>query len=56
MQVDAIIDYLVRSRDTAQAVIALTTDSSVLTAVANDYGYGDVFERPIRGLGRPGTC
>jgi D-sedoheptulose 7-phosphate isomerase len=36
------------------AAIALTTDSSVLTAVANDYGYENVFERQIRGLGRPG--
>src|SRR5262252_2120091 len=36
------------------AAIALTTDSSVLTALANDYGYESVFERQIRGLGRPG--
>jgi D-sedoheptulose 7-phosphate isomerase len=36
------------------AAIALTTDSSVLTAIANDYGYDGVFERQIRGLGRPG--
>ena len=34
--------------------IALTTDSSVLTAVGNDYGYDRVFERPLRGLGRRG--
>jgi D-sedoheptulose 7-phosphate isomerase len=34
--------------------VALTTDSSVLTAVANDYGYDRVFERQVRGLGRPG--
>lgn len=31
--------------------IALTTDTSVMTAVANDYGYEHVFERQIRGLG-----
>ena len=110
MRVDAIIDYLVCSRDTVQAAIddrafcrtigaiaelaaealraggklllagncgsaadiagellgrlnddrapvaaiALTTDSSVLTAVANDYGYESVFERQIRGFGRAG--
>ena len=36
------------------AAIALTTDSSVLTAIANDYGYDQVFERQVRGLGRPG--
>ncbi len=34
--------------------IALTTDSSVLTAIGNDYGYDKVFERQVRGLGRPG--
>jgi D-sedoheptulose 7-phosphate isomerase len=36
------------------AAIALTTDSSVLTAIANDYGYAEVFERQVRGLGRAG--
>jgi D-sedoheptulose 7-phosphate isomerase len=36
------------------AAIALTTDSSVLTAIANDYGYERVFERQILGLGCPG--
>jgi D-sedoheptulose 7-phosphate isomerase len=34
--------------------IALTTDSSVLTAIGNDYGFADVFERQMRGLGRAG--
>jgi D-sedoheptulose 7-phosphate isomerase len=33
--------------------VALTADTSVLTAVANDYGYENVFERQLRGLGRP---
>jgi D-sedoheptulose 7-phosphate isomerase len=36
------------------AAIALTTDSSVLTAIANDYGYERLFERQILGLGCPG--
>jgi D-sedoheptulose 7-phosphate isomerase len=36
------------------AALALTTDSSVVTAIANDYGYARVFERQILGLGRPG--
>ena len=36
------------------AAIALTTDSSVLTAIGNDYGYEHVFERQVLGLGRPG--
>jgi len=34
--------------------IALTTDTSVLTAVGNDYGFEQVFARQIRGLGRKG--
>jgi len=34
--------------------IALTTDTSVLTAIGNDYGFEHVFERQIRGLGRSG--
>jgi D-sedoheptulose 7-phosphate isomerase len=36
------------------AAIALTTDSSVITAIGNDYGYERVFERQILGLGCPG--
>jgi D-sedoheptulose 7-phosphate isomerase len=36
------------------AAIALTTDSSVLTAIGNDYGYERVFERQVRGLGQKG--
>lgn len=36
------------------AAIALTTDSSVLTAIGNDYGYEHVFERQVLALGRPG--
>jgi D-sedoheptulose 7-phosphate isomerase len=34
--------------------IALTTDSSVITAIGNDYGFEKVFERQVRGLGRTG--
>ena len=34
------------------AAIALTTDTSALTAIGNDYGYERVFERQVRGLGR----
>jgi D-sedoheptulose 7-phosphate isomerase len=36
------------------AVLALTTDTSILTAVANDYGYEEIFARQIRALGQPG--
>jgi D-sedoheptulose 7-phosphate isomerase len=36
------------------AAIALSTDTSVLTAVANDYGFEQVFARQVRALGREG--
>jgi phosphoheptose isomerase len=35
------------------AAIALTTDSSILTAVGNDYGFDRIFARQIEALGRP---
>ena len=34
--------------------IALTTDTSALTAIGNDYGFDQVFERQVRALGRRG--
>ena len=34
--------------------IALTTDTSVLTAIGNDYGFDKIFERQVRGLARQG--
>jgi D-sedoheptulose 7-phosphate isomerase len=34
--------------------IALTTDSSALTCVGNDYGYAEVFARQVEALARPG--
>ena len=42
-----------RDRNPLPAV-ALTVDTSVLTAIANDYSYEDVFSRQLRGLGKPG--
>lgn len=36
------------------AAIALTTDSSVLTCVGNDWEYGEIFSRQVRALARPG--
>lgn len=38
----------------ALPAIALTTDTSILTALANDYSYDKVFSRQIEGLGREG--
>ena len=36
------------------AGLALTTDTSVLTAIGNDYGYDQVFSRQVQALARPG--
>ena len=36
------------------AALALTTDTSILTSVANDYGFEHVFERQVRALGKTG--
>lgn len=38
------------------AAIALTTDSSILTAVANDYDFEQVFARQVRALGQAGDA
>ncbi|BDQ28702.1 D-sedoheptulose 7-phosphate isomerase [Helicobacter ailurogastricus] len=36
--------------------VALSTDTSALTAIANDYGYDRVFARQVEALGRAGDC
>ncbi|HYW61647.1 MAG TPA: D-sedoheptulose 7-phosphate isomerase [Bradyrhizobium sp.] len=38
----------------AYAAVALTTDSSALTSIANDYGFEQVFARQVEGLGQRG--
>jgi D-sedoheptulose 7-phosphate isomerase len=38
----------------AMPAIALTVDTSILTAIANDYSFKQVFARQIEALGRPG--
>lgn len=47
------IGKLVQPRP-AMAGLALTTDTSALTAVGNDFGYEHVFSRQVEGLGRRG--
>jgi D-sedoheptulose 7-phosphate isomerase len=47
------VSRLVEDRPAMRAV-ALTTDSSILTAVGNDYGFERVFARQIEALGQPG--
>jgi D-sedoheptulose 7-phosphate isomerase len=36
------------------AALALTTDTSILTSIANDYDFQEVFAKQVRALGRPG--
>ncbi|WAC72178.1 D-sedoheptulose 7-phosphate isomerase [Roseateles sp. SL47] len=38
------------------AALALTTDSSALTCIGNDYGFEHVFDRQLAGLAQPGDC
>ena len=38
----------------AMRAVALTTDTSILTAIGNDYSYDNVFERQIEALGQAG--
>lgn len=40
----------------ALPAVALTTDTSALTAVSNDYGFEKVFSRQVEALGRKGDC
>lgn len=49
-------EYVVRLRDQrpALAALALTTDSSILTAAGNDLGFAEVFARQVTAIGRPG--
>ena len=49
-------EFVGRFRIERQALpaIALTTDSSILTAVGNDYGFDQIFARQVQALGRAG--
>jgi D-sedoheptulose 7-phosphate isomerase len=51
-----VAEFVVRLADTRPALraIALTTDSSILTACANDFGFDQIFARQIEALGQPG--
>lgn len=49
-------EYVVRFKRERSALpaVALTTDTSILTAGGNDYGFVTVFARQVEALGRPG--
>lgn len=36
--------------------IALTTDTSILTSIGNDFGFDGIYSRQLKALGRPGDC
>lgn len=38
------------------AAMALSVNTSTITAIGNDFGYDEVFERQLRGIGRPGDA
>ena len=48
-----LVNRMLKDRDPIPA-IALTTDTSIITSVANDYEFEAVFEKQVRALGRPG--
>jgi D-sedoheptulose 7-phosphate isomerase len=43
-----------RLNRTGLAAVSLTTDTSILTAMSNDFGFDDVFRRQVEALGREG--
>jgi D-sedoheptulose 7-phosphate isomerase len=43
-----------RAERKALAAMALTTDSSALTAIGNDYGFEEIFSRQMEAIGKPG--
>lgn len=47
------VSRLTRNRPALPA-IALTTDTSILTAIGNDFSFEDVFDRQVEAVGRPG--
>ena len=51
-----VAEFVVRLSDNRPALraIALTTDSSILTACGNDFGFDQIFARQIEALGQPG--
>ena len=51
-----VAEFVVRLTDNRPALraIALTTDSSILTACGNDFGFDQIFARQVEALGQPG--
>ncbi|MBV6522709.1 MAG: Phosphoheptose isomerase 1 [Gemmatimonadaceae bacterium] len=51
-------EYVVRYMRNRRALpaVALTTDTSLLTAAGNDFGFDEIFARQVEALARPGDC
>ncbi|EME70504.1 phosphoheptose isomerase [Paramagnetospirillum caucaseum] len=49
---ELVVRYRVNRK--AIAAVALTTDTSILTACSNDFSYEEIFSRQVEALGRPG--
>lgn len=51
-------EYVVRYMRNRRALpaVALTTDTSLLTAAGNDFGFDKIFARQVEALARPGDC
>ena len=56
MAAELVSSFMVGLRRPGLPAIALTTDSSILTAFSNDFGYEGVFARQVEALGREGDC
>ena len=52
MACELVCEY--RHRRKALPAIALTTDTSILTAIGNDYGFNEIFARQVEALGKAG--
>ena len=52
MATEYVIRYMKNRR--ALAAVALTTDTSLITACGNDFGFDQIFERQVEALARPG--
>lgn len=53
---ELIVRLRANSRNFPLPAIALNTDTSILTACANDFGFDNIFSRQIQALGKKGDC
>ncbi len=56
MAAELVSSFMMGLRRPGLSAIALTTDSSILTAFSNDFGYEGVFARQVQALGQEGDC